>query len=420
MPQYLSTDPNAGAAAPPRVDEGRFRAWYQQRARRLDLDPDPDAPEHFYDYRAAFAAGAEPDVSGHWPSQFKREGHPRLIIDGVDTRTGQPARPRYLSTDPGAGRPGSELRQSKPQSAFASAWDSVREAIFGHPDRAEARAAGVGLQPTPAEMAQAILFEAGPMIGPPGAATVGRGLGAVGSRVPGVVGRGITAAGEFAAEHPRLVSAAGGAVSGGMYGDENAALAGAIAGAVLGGRAGAPRTSAPEAPVPVPVRTSAPAPSRGLPPGYVPVRKVTAKPAPPAAEMPAPTAPAKPAPKASQAELDAFARDISAPPPPGNRAAKATAAKEPPKAAPKAETKPDPGKARVAAHGELMAFAKQIAQENPKVGKKIWILMKDGKPVRMLTSDQAGAVSRAKRAGETATWVRNLWGRASDAFESVD
>ena len=24
----------------------------------------------------------------HWPSEFKLEGHPNLIVDGVDTRTG--------------------------------------------------------------------------------------------------------------------------------------------------------------------------------------------------------------------------------------------------------------------------------------------------------------------------------------------
>jgi diguanylate cyclase (GGDEF)-like protein len=73
-----------------RIDESEFRAWYQDEAIRNKLSPDPDDPRHFYNYRAAFRSGAEPDETGHWPSKFKREGHPDLIIDGVDTRTNEP------------------------------------------------------------------------------------------------------------------------------------------------------------------------------------------------------------------------------------------------------------------------------------------------------------------------------------------
>lgn len=73
--------------------EPQFQDWYAGHAQNLGLNPDPDDPLHFYDYRAAFRAGAAPDETGHWPSQFKREGHPRLILDGVDTRTGQPTTP---------------------------------------------------------------------------------------------------------------------------------------------------------------------------------------------------------------------------------------------------------------------------------------------------------------------------------------
>ncbi len=72
-------------------EESQFRQWYEPRARAMGLDPNPDNPLHEYDYRAAWKAGAEPDASGHWPSEFKRAGHPNLIVDGVDTRTGQPA-----------------------------------------------------------------------------------------------------------------------------------------------------------------------------------------------------------------------------------------------------------------------------------------------------------------------------------------
>jgi hypothetical protein len=77
-------------------DEADFQRWYQKWAELLGLDPDPDAPEHYYDYRAAFRAGAMPDTEGHWPSTFKREGHPNLVVDGIDTRTGNLAAKYFL------------------------------------------------------------------------------------------------------------------------------------------------------------------------------------------------------------------------------------------------------------------------------------------------------------------------------------
>ena len=74
--------------------EANFRKWYAGHASRLRINPDPDAPQHYYDYRAAYRAGAKPDASGHWPSQFKRTGHPRMVIGGVNTKTGRSVMPR--------------------------------------------------------------------------------------------------------------------------------------------------------------------------------------------------------------------------------------------------------------------------------------------------------------------------------------
>lgn len=71
-------------------EDAAFRQWYSTVAQQQGLDSNPDAPEHFYDYRAAHEAGAAPDDSGHWPSTFKKEGHPQLYVDGQDTRTGEP------------------------------------------------------------------------------------------------------------------------------------------------------------------------------------------------------------------------------------------------------------------------------------------------------------------------------------------
>jgi hypothetical protein len=72
-------------------DEAEFRAWYKPIAKQMGLDTNPDNPLHYYDYRAAYKAGATPDETGHWPSEFKKEGHPRMIVDGINTKTGEVA-----------------------------------------------------------------------------------------------------------------------------------------------------------------------------------------------------------------------------------------------------------------------------------------------------------------------------------------
>lgn len=72
------------------LQELEFQRWYKNMAAILGINPNPDDPRHFYDYRAAFQSGVRgPDATGHWPSEFKLEGHPRTVIGGVDTRTGR-------------------------------------------------------------------------------------------------------------------------------------------------------------------------------------------------------------------------------------------------------------------------------------------------------------------------------------------
>ena len=68
------------------ADEQRFKQWYAQVAKERQLNPDPDDPLHHYDYRAAFKSGARPDADAHWPSEFKRAGHPNRFVGGVDTQ----------------------------------------------------------------------------------------------------------------------------------------------------------------------------------------------------------------------------------------------------------------------------------------------------------------------------------------------
>jgi len=70
-------------------DEALFQAWYTRHAKKQGLAKDPDDPKHFYNYRAAYKAGVGPDSKGHWPSKYKKEGHPRIMVDGVNTKTGK-------------------------------------------------------------------------------------------------------------------------------------------------------------------------------------------------------------------------------------------------------------------------------------------------------------------------------------------
>lgn len=62
-------------------DEELFQVWYKKQAEKFNLHPNPDKREHYYDYRSAWKAGVEPDKDGHWPSTFKRDGHPRLYVN---------------------------------------------------------------------------------------------------------------------------------------------------------------------------------------------------------------------------------------------------------------------------------------------------------------------------------------------------
>ena len=65
-------------------EDSDFLDWYTDIARKSNLSPDPDDPRHYYDYKAAYAAEAEPDERGHLPSEFKHDLHPNRFIIGKD------------------------------------------------------------------------------------------------------------------------------------------------------------------------------------------------------------------------------------------------------------------------------------------------------------------------------------------------
>lgn len=84
-------------------DEKGFQRAYGRLSKSLGLATDPDDPRHFYDWRTAYAEGRMvPGESGHFDSRYKKLGHPNLIVQGVDTRTGQPATPELIRANTAA------------------------------------------------------------------------------------------------------------------------------------------------------------------------------------------------------------------------------------------------------------------------------------------------------------------------------
>ena len=104
-----------------------------------------------------------------------------------------------------------------------SKWEHFRtalsEALFGGPGRAEAKAAGIGLQPTPAELVQ-------------GAGMIAAPIGA-----PAAMGAAASGAARVLPMVPRAISA----YQGGQQGYKAAGPVGAVAGAAMG--AAAPATT---------------------------------------------------------------------------------------------------------------------------------------------------------------------------------
>jgi hypothetical protein len=66
-------------------DEDQFQFWYKFWAKKTGISLDPDDPKHYYDYRASYMHGQNPELdkeSGeyHWQSKFKDDLHPNRYI----------------------------------------------------------------------------------------------------------------------------------------------------------------------------------------------------------------------------------------------------------------------------------------------------------------------------------------------------
>lgn len=296
-----------------------------------------------------------------------------MFADGGDTfrmRAAQPERTSTVRPIPPGAVPGrgplggaeAQLSAGEPEGALSRGYGAVKEAIFGHPDRAEAREAGIGLQPTPAEMA-------GTAVGLGATGLVGGGLVRGAAALPGMIGR-------VAGPAAKVATSPGG----------SAALAGL--GTLSGGG------SVPDAITNAAMMAVG---ARALPAGARVARAVAKK---------AGGAPKVQGPRARPQAVPSAPKQApkSAP-----RAEAKPAATAPEKAAEVAPTVLSPGQAASARHRAQVDFAKEIAAKDPKVGEKIWMLLDEsGRPVKMLTPDQAGA---AARKGQPTTWIRNLWTR---------
>lgn len=88
QPLDLFAEPSPTPSQQP--EEERFQKDYATLATTQGLHPDPDHPEHYYNYRAAWKAGKmAPGKTGHFPSEFKLPGHPDRYVEGIDTITGR-------------------------------------------------------------------------------------------------------------------------------------------------------------------------------------------------------------------------------------------------------------------------------------------------------------------------------------------
>ena len=73
------------------IDEAMFQKWYRDLSIQQGRNPDDpnfpsaDDPEHYYDLRKAFLSSLQPYQAGHLSSTFKKVGHPRMFLGGVNT-----------------------------------------------------------------------------------------------------------------------------------------------------------------------------------------------------------------------------------------------------------------------------------------------------------------------------------------------
>ena len=70
-------------------EEKAFRTWYDRYSRSQNLDPNPDAKEHYYDYRTYWKNRTEQQKNDEWklgnhlPDTYKMPGHPTFSTESI-------------------------------------------------------------------------------------------------------------------------------------------------------------------------------------------------------------------------------------------------------------------------------------------------------------------------------------------------
>ena len=70
-------------------EEKAFRDWYDRYSRSQNLDPNPDAKEHYYDYRTYWKNRTEQQKNDEWklgnhlPDTYKMPGHPTFSTESI-------------------------------------------------------------------------------------------------------------------------------------------------------------------------------------------------------------------------------------------------------------------------------------------------------------------------------------------------
>lgn len=70
-------------------EEKAFRNWYDRYSRYQNLDPNPDAKEHYYDYRTYWKNRTPKQMNDEWkldnhlPDTYKMPGHPTFSIESI-------------------------------------------------------------------------------------------------------------------------------------------------------------------------------------------------------------------------------------------------------------------------------------------------------------------------------------------------
>jgi len=83
----------------PEDEEAQFQKDYADYAKATKMNPNPDEPKHYYDYRGLWKSeGKLPGPGEHGDSRFKLQGHPRTYVDEKTGKGSAKPKAGYINT----------------------------------------------------------------------------------------------------------------------------------------------------------------------------------------------------------------------------------------------------------------------------------------------------------------------------------